>query len=168
MLGKQLSKILVPILNTIQRNLGDDALSNRLRQLILSSFGNKFGQGICITGGSYFNGSSVSIGDFSFINRDCFFDLNAPVKIGKNVSVGMRTIFVTSHHDTGPQERRAGGVSGKEINILDGAWIGAGATIMPGVTVGRGAIVGAGAVVTKDVADNIVVAGIPAKVIKTL
>lgn len=81
-----------------------------------------------ITGGSYFNSGSVFIGDDRFTNRGCFFDLNGPVKIGKTVSVGMWAIFVTSHHDTGPEERRAGTVSGKTINIFDSAWIGGGVT----------------------------------------
>ncbi len=48
------------------------------------------------------------------------------------------------------------------------AWIGAGATILPGVTVGENAVVAAGAVVSKNVPDNTVVGGIPAKVIRTI
>lgn len=50
--------------------------------------------------------------------------------------------------------------------IKRNAWVGAGATILPGVTIGENAIVAASAVVTKDVPDNAVVAGVPAKVIK--
>ncbi|MDE5634180.1 MAG: transferase [Muribaculaceae bacterium] len=54
------------------------------------------------------------------------------------------------------------------VVIRRNAWIGAGAIILPGVTVGENAIVAAGAVVTKDVADNTVVAGIPAKYIRDI
>lgn len=46
------------------------------------------------------------------------------------------------------------------------AWLGADVTVVPGVTIGDGAIVGAGAVVTKDVAPNTIVAGVPAKVVR--
>lgn len=56
----------------------------------------------------------------------------------------------------------------KPIKVCDFAWIGADSVILPGVTIGKGAVVAAGAVVTKDVPDNAVVAGIPAKVIKSL
>ena len=55
-----------------------------------------------------------------------------------------------------------------KVTIKENAWIGIGAIICPGVTIGRNAIVGAGAVVTKDVQDNVVVGGNPARVIKRL
>jgi acetyltransferase-like isoleucine patch superfamily enzyme len=54
------------------------------------------------------------------------------------------------------------------IRIKRNAWIGANATVTQGVTIGENAVVAAGAVVTKDVPDNTVVGGIPAKVIKTV
>jgi acetyltransferase-like isoleucine patch superfamily enzyme len=55
-----------------------------------------------------------------------------------------------------------------KIVIKKNAWIGAGATILPGVTIGENAIVAAGAVVTKDVFDNTIVGGVPAKLIKKI
>ncbi len=54
------------------------------------------------------------------------------------------------------------------VVVQEDAWIGAGAIILPGITIGRGAIVGAGAVVTKDVAPYTVVAGVPARVLRSL
>ena len=54
------------------------------------------------------------------------------------------------------------------ILIKRNAWIGAGATVLPGVTIGENSIIAAGAVVTKNVADNIIAGGIPAKVIKSI
>lgn len=54
------------------------------------------------------------------------------------------------------------------INIGNNVWIGSNATILPGVTIGDGAIVAAGAVVTKDVNENEIVAGVPAKVIRRI
>ena len=56
----------------------------------------------------------------------------------------------------------------KPVKIGNKVWIGAHATILPGVTIGDGAVVAAGAVVTKDVPSNVVVAGVPAKVIKEI
>jgi tetrahydrodipicolinate N-succinyltransferase len=54
------------------------------------------------------------------------------------------------------------------ISIGDGVWIGSRVTVLPGVSVGRGAVVAAGAVVTRDVAPDTLVAGIPAVVVKHL
>lgn len=54
------------------------------------------------------------------------------------------------------------------VTIGDNCWIGANSTINPGVTIGDNVVVGSGAVVTKDVPDNCVVAGVPAKIIRRL
>jgi acetyltransferase-like isoleucine patch superfamily enzyme len=54
------------------------------------------------------------------------------------------------------------------IHIKKNVWIGAGATILPGVTVGENAVVAAGAVVSKDVPDNAIVGGIPAKTVRMI
>jgi len=56
----------------------------------------------------------------------------------------------------------------KAVTIGDNVWIGGSVTILPGVTIGSGVTIGAGAVVTKDVPDNVVVAGNPARIIKRL
>ena len=56
----------------------------------------------------------------------------------------------------------------KPVRIKRNVWIGANATILPGVTIGENAVVGAGSVVTKDVPDNAVVAGNPARLIRFL
>ena len=52
--------------------------------------------------------------------------------------------------------------------VCNNCWIGASATICPGVTIGNDVVIGAGAVVVKDVPDSVVVAGVPAKIIRTL
>ncbi|WP_280523208.1 DapH/DapD/GlmU-related protein [Arthrobacter woluwensis] len=54
------------------------------------------------------------------------------------------------------------------ITIDDGSWVGAGSILLPGVTIGKGSVVAAGSVVTKDVPPNVLVAGIPASVIRSL
>jgi maltose O-acetyltransferase len=69
-------------------------------------------------------------------------------------------------HPIDPILRAAGAEYPAPITIGDNVWIGANATICPGVTIGNNVVVGAGAVVTKNVVDNVVVAGVPAKVIR--
>ncbi len=108
-------------------------------------------------------GSGVVIGDHVTINLD------AEVRLGKNVSLGPRVIIYTGTHQIGPgSNRRVGQLLAKPVTIEDGCWIGLAAIILPGVTVGRGSIVAAGAVVTQDIAPNSYVEGNPAKVIQPL
>ncbi len=80
--------------------------------------------------------------------------------------IGPGASLITVNHDLAPKHRRELFVSA--IHIMENAWVGARAVILPGVTIGKNAVVGAGAVVTKDVPDNTVVAGAPAKIIKTI
>ena len=74
--------------------------------------------------------------------------------------------LITENHPVDPAKRKSLDLA--KIVIKKNAWIGAGAIILPGVTVGENAIVAAGAVVNKDVADNTIVAGVPAKKIKNI
>lgn len=64
--------------------------------------------------------------------------------------------------------RSVGNWTLKRIRVNDGASIGAGAVVLPGVNIGKNAIVGAGSVVTKDVPENAIVAGNPARIMRYL
>lgn len=77
-------------------------------------------------------------------------------------------MFVTSTHELGDKERRAGRNDVRGIEVGDGTWIGAGAIILPGVKIGKGVVIGAGSVVTKDCEDNCVYVGNPALKVKAL
>lgn len=103
-----------------------------------------------------------------FINYDCFFDASDWISLAENVRIGMRCVFVTSAHQVGPAECRAGAAVSAPIVVGKGAWIGANVTILPGVNIGEGAIVAAGAVVTKNVPANSLYGGVPAKPIREL
>ena len=111
-------------------------------------------------------GKNIRIGKGVFINAGCQFQDQGGITIGDDVLVGPQTIIATLNHDPDPDKR--GGMFAKPVVICDKVWLGARVTICPGVTIGEGAIVGAGAVVTKDVPPRTVVAGVPAKVIKTI
>ncbi|MBW8687058.1 DapH/DapD/GlmU-related protein [Chitinophaga rhizophila] len=111
-------------------------------------------------------GRFISIGKNVFINHACSFLDMGGITLEDQVLIGPRVNLVTENHPLSPAERR--GMLCKPILIKRNAWIGAGATILPGVTVGENAVVAAGAVVSKDVPDNTVVGGIPARVIRTI
>ena len=111
-------------------------------------------------------GKHISIGKNVFINFDCTFLALGGITIEDDVLIGPKVSLVTENHPLDPKERK--GLIAKPIIIKKNAWIGANATILPGVTIGENAVVAAGAVVSKDVPDNTIVGGIPAKFIKNV
>lgn len=146
----------------------------------------------CIIGGSFIFESSegyVTIGEHTFIGGSTFISRSS-ITIGNNVTIAWgATFYDHDSHSLDYKERRKdisdelddirngrnfianknwNVVKSKPIKICDDAWIGMNCIILKGVTIGEGAIVGAGSVVTKDVPAWTVVAGNPAKVVKTL
>jgi len=111
-------------------------------------------------------GKFTRIGKNVFINHECTFLDMGGITIEDDVMIGPKVCLTTEGHPINPQERKK--LLVKPIVIKRNAWIGAGATILPGVTIGENSVVAAGAVVSKDVPANTVVAGIPAKVVKTI
>ena len=109
-------------------------------------------------------GRHTSIGKNVFINFDCvFLDLGG-ITIEDNVLIAPKVSLLSEGHPVKAGTRAT--LTAGHIHIKKNAWIGAGATILQGVTIGENAMVAAGAVVLKDVPDNVIVGGIPAKVIK--
>jgi maltose O-acetyltransferase len=90
------------------------------------------------------------------------------VCIGNNVMIGPNTLITTVGHPFSPKGRRQYHASAKPVRIGNDVWIGGNVTILPGVTIGNNVVVAAGAVVTKDIPDNTLVGGIPAKKLKDL
>lgn len=135
-------------------------------------------------------GSKLFIGDNVFINRahrigpgwgiiefgndirlgsNVRIDYVGKVKIGNHVDISMGVHIFSHNHDAYEMthKERCDAIP-LETTVSDNVWIGANAIILAGVTIGEYSVVGAGAVVTKDVPSNVVVAGNPAKVIRTL
>lgn len=111
-------------------------------------------------------GENIIIGKNVFVNHACTFMDRGGITIEDNVLIGPKVNLITTNHPINTAERRA--TISEPILIKKGAWIGVGATILPGVTIGINSIVAAGAVVSKDVPDNTIVGGIPAKIIKSI
>ena len=111
-------------------------------------------------------GRNISIGENVFINHDCsFLDLGG-ITIDDGVMIAPKVVISSEGHPISIEERNKLTVG--RVHIKRNAWIGANVTILPGVTVGENSVVAAGAVVSKDIPDNVVVGGIPAKIIKHL
>lgn len=156
------------IMKVIPRYIGA-----RTRTKILRAAGLNIGHGTVIMGAPDMHGQGdirkrLRIGEHVSMNTGCFFDLNAPITIGSHVAIGHEVMLLTTSHEIGDSDHRAGTTFSAPVTIKDGAWIGARCIILPGVTVGEGSIVGAGSVVTKDVPPNTLVGGVPAKVIRAI
>lgn len=111
-------------------------------------------------------GKHTKIGKNVFINFDCvFLDLGG-ITIEDNVLIAPKVSLLSEGHPIEPENRHA--LIPKPIYIKKNVWIGAGAIILQGVTIGENSVVAAGSVVSKDVPDNTIVGGIPAKIIKEI
>jgi len=116
----------------------------------------------------FHSGRNITIGDNSGIGVRAY--LSGKINIGRDVMMGKDVSIITANHNFDRIDipmNQQGFKSEEPVVIKDDVWIGDRVYILPGVTVGRGAIIGACAVVTKDVPEYAIVAGNPAKVIKS-
>lgn len=111
-------------------------------------------------------GKNIHIGKNVFINMGCKFQDQGGIFIGDGALIGHNVVLATLNHAKSPQDRSS--MLPAPIHIGKNVWIGANATVLPGVTIGDGAIVAAGAVVTRNIPENTIVGGVPAKVIRTI
>lgn len=142
-----------------------------LKKYFLNHAGIRVADGGLINGGTRFLGRGhVAVGSQTWIGPNCNFytHTDAPIFIGDCCDIAPEVSLVTGSHEIGSAERRAGVGWAKPIHIEDGCWIGTRVTLLGGVRVGRGSIVAAGAVVTKDVPENSLVGGVPARLIRPL
>lgn len=119
------------------------------------------------------DGTPLIVGKNCKINDRVHISAHESVVIGDNVLMASNIFISDNSHgsygddpslpDIAPDDRK---IVTRPVRIGDNVWIGEGAAVMPGVTIGNGAIIGTNAVVTRDVPDNVIVAGVPAKPIK--
>jgi galactoside O-acetyltransferase len=112
-------------------------------------------------------GGATRIGRKVFVNQCCTFYDHGGIDIGDEVMIGPNVSLITSGHPIEPPRRREG-VTASPIVIGRNVWIAAGVTVIGGVTIGENAVVAAGSVVTRDVPANALVAGNPARVVRTI
>ncbi|WP_158968441.1 sugar O-acetyltransferase [Paraglaciecola sp. L3A3] len=113
-------------------------------------------------------GYNIYLGKNFYANHGVVILDTAPVRIGDDVMLAPHVLISTASHPLDPIKRRKGIETALPITIGNNVWIGMGAKILDAVTIGDNAVIAAGAVVNKDVAANTVVAGVPARVIKSL
>lgn len=113
-------------------------------------------------------GYNIHAGDRIEINFDCVFLDVCEIRFGDDCLVGPGVHIYTASHPVSVRERAMGNEFGKPVRIGNNVWLGGRSVILPGVTIGDGSVVGAGAVVTKDVPENVIVTGNPARILRAL
>jgi acetyltransferase-like isoleucine patch superfamily enzyme len=110
----------------------------------------------------------ISIGAKTVIGQECTISAFQHISIGRECVIADRAMFIDFDHGMVEVERpiRLQGIYKRDVSVGNNVWIGYGACILRGVTIGDNAVVGASAVVTKDVPDNAVVGGVPARLIR--
>ena len=111
-------------------------------------------------------GKKTTFGRDCFVNFGCTFLALGGITIEDDVFIGPHCVLATEYHPENPATRHS--LLTKPIVVKRNAWLGANVTVLAGVTIGENAIVAAGSVVTKDVPDNMIVAGSPARVIREI
>lgn len=111
-------------------------------------------------------GRNITFGKNVFVNSGCCFQDQGGVTIGDGTLIGHQVVFATLNHMLDPADRAS--MTASPITIGKNVWIGSHATVLAGVKVGDNSVVAAGAVVTKSVPPNVVVAGVPAKIVREI
>ena len=113
-------------------------------------------------------GYNIFVGENFYANFNCTFLDVSTIEIGDNCMFAPNVQLYTATHPLHPVKRNSGLEYAKPIKIGNNVWLGGGVIVTPGVTLGDNVVVGAGSVVTKSFPDNVVIAGNPARIIKTV
>lgn len=139
----------------------------RVRELLGQLIGKPVHESVTVFPPLYSDfGKNITLGKGIFINSGCRFQDQGGVSIGDDCLIGHNTVFATLNHDLDPKRRAD--MHPAPIVIGRNVWIGSNATVLPGVTIGDNTVVAAASVVTKDVPENSVVVGSPARVVRSL
>ncbi|HFD1691111.1 TPA: chorismate mutase [Enterococcus faecium] len=113
-------------------------------------------------------GYNIFVGENFYANFNCTFLDVSTIEIGDNCMFAPNVQLYTATHPLHPVKRNSGLEYAKPIKIGNNVWLGGGVIVTPGVTLRDNVVVGAGSVVTKSFPDNVVIAGNPARIIKTV
>lgn len=139
-----------------------------LRTHVLRCAGLRIGKGTVFDSDLHLSGEGdwtelFTVGSNTRFSGPVRINLGGEVRIGDDVLLGHDVLLLTVDHEIGHPWRRAGTSAHLPLYIENGARIGARATLLPGVTIGARAVVAPSSVVTRDVAPNVTVAGVPAR-----
>lgn len=151
------------------------ALLPPLRAAFLRLLGARIGRGVVLHDVRLFNlyrrgPSGLEIGDECFVGDECLLDLAEGIRLEPQVTLAERVLVLThvnvGYHDHPLQAHFP--PRSAPVVVETGAFLGAGAIVLAGVRIGARSFVAAGSVVTADVPPGVLVAGVPARVIRSL
>ncbi len=140
------------------------------RRCLYRAAGVDVSDGVKINGLVRMHHPNVSIGADTWVGAgsQIIASPGAGVTIGARCDIGPEVMFVVGDHQIGPHYRRAGAPRSGAISIGSGTWIGARATFLADSTVGSGCVIGAGALVNGKFPPDVLIVGIPARVLRQL
>lgn len=145
------------------RNLSPEEVRNLLSRL----FGKTVDESFRVFPPFYTDfGKNITVGKNVFINACCHFQDHGGVSLGDGCQIGHNVVFATLNHGLAPEDRQT--TYPAPITLGKNVWVGSNSTILQGVTIGDNAVIAAGAVVTKDVPENTIVGGVPARIIRKI
>ncbi len=138
-----------------------------LRALLSELFGREVDPSVRLFPPFYTDyGQNIHLGRGVFINACCHFQDHGGVTLGDGCQIGHDVVFATLDHGLEPEERAT--TRPAPITLGRNVWVGSHATILRGVRIGDNAVVAAGAVVTKDVPAEVIVGGVPARILGSI
>lgn len=138
------------------------------RELVKATFGQVENQAYIEPNLRFDYGYNIFVGKNFYANYDCVLLDICPITIGDNCMLAPNVKLYTASHPLQPAKRSSGLENGAPITLGNNVWIGGNATLLPGVSLGDNVVVGAGSVVTRSFPENVVIAGNPARVIRTI
>lgn len=137
------------------------------KRKLLNKIGYSIGEGTKVVGPIRCTGKLI-VGKNCWIGKNFLVNGNGTVIIGDNCDIAPEVTFQTGGHEIGDVSRRAG--KGRIFNqkVGDGTWIGGRSTILNNSKIGKSCVIASCACVTKDIPDNSLVGGVPAKLIRHL
>lgn len=113
-------------------------------------------------------GYNIHIGENFYANHNCVILDGASVSIGDNVLFAPNVAVYTAGHPIHHELRNEGIEYARGVTISDNVWVGGNVVINPGVTIGKNVVIASGSIVTKDIPDNVLIAGNPARILREI
>ena len=141
---------------------------NRIPEIVKALFG-RTGEHVWIEPPFHCDyGWNIEVGENFFANYGFTVLDVGKVTIGDNAQIAPNVAIYTAGHPIHPESRNSGYEYGIPVTIGNNVWIGGNVVILPGVVIGNNVVIGAGSVVTKDIPDNMIAFGNPARIVREI